>query len=219
LEAATRESLSGDDQNLSDQSHRDHAESAPLEGATASVNYQPSSTPTSDHTLETAGEVLETMIDGKPYPLGNRGSAPGWRGQFAGLNILQRIRNLCDQISNPEKTDQTSLSDDDLADAFDCGSTSSMPLDQLDGLAMLPSKETTLTRIRIALDQACCLMQFMHKSAVESLVERIYETEIDVYHKEDRKYLALIYSLSALGVQFLANETEDLHGGKPPLRG
>lgn len=196
------------------------ADSGLHENGTTPVMHTSSSTP-AHRPLEDEEDRLETMIDGKSYTVRNRDNASTFRGPFAGLNILQRIRNLCDRLSGDRGTDESGSSEDDLADAFDISLVASMPLDHLDdlGLARLPAKDVTLARVRIALDQACCLMQFMHRSVVESLVHRVYDTELDMYAREDRKQLALVYSLCALGMQFEADNCEDAQDGRPQLRG
>ncbi|KAK5018571.1 Gypsy retrotransposon integrase-like protein 1 [Cryomyces antarcticus] len=151
-------------------------------------------------------EMLETMIpvsDSSPMP-GEGLSA--YRGRFAGLSLLERLRNLCSRLAGQAEKRPADSSREDFVYAFDYPSPTSNPIEPSDGFAILPAKGTILQRVQIAFDQACCLMQFMHQPTVESHIHCIYAIEPEHYTKEDRKFLALLYALLALGTRFAEDD-------------
>ncbi|TKA73539.1 hypothetical protein B0A49_07711 [Cryomyces minteri] len=179
------------------------------QGVTAppSGGRSPQSTDSNARLPAAGEELLETMIPVADHGL--EGDTSEYRGRFAGLGLLQRMRNLCSRLAGKAMNRPADPSHDDLFRAFDTTSTLPSSIHSSDCFAMLPTKELVIRRVRIAFDQAFCLMQFLDAVTVEVHINRIYETEPEDYTKDDRKLLALLYALLALGTRFMKNSFEN----------
>lgn len=153
-------------------------------------------------------ELLETMIEAtERLNIDDQGNC-NYRGQFAGLTLLEGIRERCDQMlhNGSEKRDWYLTRAFDAPDLSESGAAAFM-----DKTAVLPSRETARRLVAIALDDACCLMTFVHRPTFNKLFDRTYELNKDQYSTDEQKFLPLLYEVLALGELFLAEGTRSVH--------
>ncbi|GAB7351299.1 hypothetical protein MBLNU459_g1714t2 [Dothideomycetes sp. NU459] len=112
------------------------------------------------------------------------------------------MRMLCANVAGLHQDADGDAVEDDFIHAFDRQSPTESTSGSWEAFALLPSKERLQECISIAVDQGCCLLDFVDRSAVDGIIHRIYDADSVDYNSEDRKSLALLYALLALGRRF-----------------
>lgn len=147
-------------------------------------------------------DALETIVAANDKT-GNKGHDPErYFGEFSGLGLLQRMRALCVNVAGLHLEEGVEAAEDDFIHSFDCHPPSESMAGSWEAFALLPSKERLLTCVGIAIDEGCCLLNFVDRSAIDTIIKRIYDTDDMDYTSEDRKSLAFLYALLALGRRF-----------------
>lgn len=141
--------------------------------------------------------VIETMVGAD-----ERASSERYRGSFAGLSLLKRVHNLCKHVSATRKNSVVDSLQDDFSHAFDFQSPVSDSSLSADAFVMLPSRDNFNRAIEIVVDQACCNMQFLDRSALEQTAREVYAENEEEPKRPQRKPLSLIYAVLALARRF-----------------
>jgi len=153
--------------------------------------------------------VLETMIPSQKPPSEHASKERYW-GQFSGLSLLQRMRKLCSQVAGLHHSGHEGDSiDDDFVQAFDSASPPEPSVTSWEAFALLPSQEKLMKCVDVALEQACCLLNFIDRPALLETVRHIYDTDSVEYTLEDRKSLALVFAILALARRFEGEHNEN----------
>lgn len=109
--------------------------------------------------------LVETMVGAGEYDSPHASSFERYRGSFAGLSLLERVQNLCIHASANRKNPNVETVQDEFIHAFDFASPDNESSIPWDAFAMLPSRANFDRAIDIVVDQACCNMQFLGRSA------------------------------------------------------
>lgn len=141
--------------------------------------------------------VIETMVGADEHASSGR-----YRGSFAGLSLLRRVHNLCKHVSATRKNSDVETLQDDFIHAFDFASPVSDSSISWDAFVMLPSRDSFNRAIDIVVDQACCNMQFLDRTALEQTARQVYAENEEEPKRPSRKPLSLIYAVLALGRRF-----------------
>ncbi|KAK4989692.1 Gypsy retrotransposon integrase-like protein 1 [Elasticomyces elasticus] len=157
-------------------------------------------------------DIIETIVSTSDGAYRRPGDSENVRGQFAGLSLLQRIRSLCSDLSGQRDHAEDDESCQSFADAFDIASPDEKHESGSDSPALLPTKDKLFRRLDVAFDQALALMYCIDRDEIADKVHRLYDKEPDDYDKDDRKSLALIYALLALGRRFENDDTKPSEG-------
>ncbi|KAK4972507.1 hypothetical protein LTR28_012510, partial [Elasticomyces elasticus] len=157
-------------------------------------------------------DIIETIVSTSDGAYRRPGDSENVRGQFAGLSLLQRIRSLCSDLSGQRDSAEDDESCQSFANAFDVASPDEEHESGSDSLALLPTKDKLFRRLDVAFDQALALMYCIDRDEIAEKVHRLYDKEPDDYDKDDRKSLALIYALLALGRRFENDDTKPSEG-------
>lgn len=153
-------------------------------------------------------DVLETMVSTSDQrPAGKQSEERYW-GQFSGLSLLQRMRKLCGSVAGLHQSQDGESCEDDFADAFDSALPPQGSPGGWDAFALLPSEKRLSQCIDVALNDGCCLLKFVDRSSIDELVRHIYDTDSFEYTPQDRKSLALIFSILAVGRRFENDNNE-----------
>ncbi|KAI1106902.1 fungal-specific transcription factor domain-containing protein [Jackrogersella minutella] len=80
----------------------------------------------------------------------------------------------------------------------------------------LPSKDRALALCSESLNNATCLLRIVHIPSFYEMLDRLYEKRADAFGKEDKRSLALAYSVMALGCMY--NMSEDNDSETPPYK-
>lgn len=160
-------------------------------------------------------DLLDTMIEVTGHlNIDGRGHCD-FHGDFGGLSFLRRIGERCNQLLG---TDSRLLR-----------MSSELPLPQASGLArsllsktgkgrttttLLPTRTVALRLTKIALDDACCLLKFIHQPSFDALLHRVYDIEAENYTSEEENFLPLLYMTLAIGELFSPrNKDQQSHDG------
>lgn len=120
-----------------------------------------------------------------------------FHGRFAGLNVLRTVRDLCDEVvGNPGQGFGRSL-----ALSFDSTYLDTSTYNQMASLALLPSREVLQSTISVAMDAAMSCQECFDRVALQAQIETLYTKDPEQYTPDDRRALALVYALMALGRQ------------------
>lgn len=120
---------------------------------------------------------------------------PSFYGHLSGLNVMREIESMI--FSNANRA-----SDDLLIQAFDCMSLPSRPSRQSKLSPLLPPKAQVKVIIKHATATGLIGHDCLDHENLNEAVDRLYEKDVERYETEDRKQLALIYALVALGKRF-----------------
>jgi hypothetical protein len=162
-------------------------------------------------------DVIETMVGAD-----EQDSSGKYRGSFAGLSLLKRVHNLCKHISASRKNSDVETLQDDFTHAFDFASPIADSSLSWDAFVMLPSRDSFDRAIDIVVDQACCNMQFLDRSALEQTARQVYAENEEEPRRQSRKPLALIYAVLALSRRFepittsASASAQNTRGYEPP---
>ena len=145
------------------------------------------------------------MIPSKHSPKWRDVSDERYWGSFGGLSLLQRMRTLCGHVAGLHAAQNAS--EDDFVQSFDTIPPPQPSTGSWDAFALLPSKERLLACIQSTKDEACCLLSFL--GPLDETVRHIYDTDAIEYTAEDKKSLALLFAIAALGRRFEVDETDN----------
>lgn len=109
------------------------------------------------------------------------------------------MRTLCANVAGLHLKAEGDAAEDDFIHSFDCPPPSESTAGSWEAFALLPTKERLSECVTLAIDEGCCLLNFVDRQAVDAIIRRIYDTDDIDYTPEDRKLLALLYALLALG--------------------
>lgn len=155
-------------------------------------------------------ELLDTMIEATGrLDIDSKGGCD-YLGDFAGLSFLDRISRRCSQLINPDARNEMSLKIFPLQAFNSPCSGLGRPRPEQIITNLLPSKTVARGLTKVALRDACCLLQFIHQPSFERSLDRIYEALPENYTTEDQRFLALVYLTLALG---------ELYSKSPPQLG
>ncbi|QIW96677.1 hypothetical protein AMS68_002195 [Peltaster fructicola] len=120
-----------------------------------------------------------------------------FHGRFAGLSVMRTVRDLCDAVAGSPGQQYGRA----LALSFDSSYPDIPTSNQMAALALLPSREVLEATISIALDDAMSCQECVDRAELQVQIERLYTRDPEDYTHDDRRALALIYALMALGRQ------------------
>ncbi|KAL7626571.1 Gypsy retrotransposon integrase-like protein 1 [Parahypoxylon ruwenzoriense] len=95
-------------------------------------------------------------------------------------------------------------------------SSSRIPQTNAPGIYDLPPKERALSLCSESLNNATCLLRIVHIPSFYKMLDSLYEKSADTLKKEDKRSLALAYSVMALGCMY--NIPEDDSAETPPYK-
>ena len=123
---------------------------------------------------------------------------PGfYHGRFGGLSILRTVRELCSRVAG--EVDTSDMSGADIAEAFE-STTLDLPSQHLIAtFALLPPRQRLEYSVGIALDHVLNTKECLDRAEFWQHVHSLYERDPEDYTDDDRSFLALVYSLMALG--------------------
>jgi hypothetical protein len=152
--------------------------------------------------LEPSGEsLLESMVDNTgSLDLDDHGHWD-YHGHSSGLIFVQRLRkkfgNLLPETRPPSKFQQISEFIENSK------SSSESPVDaHLSPVHDLPPRDVGRQLCTNALEDACCIMRFMHKPTFYAMFDRIYDTPPEQFTNEEHTFLPLLYLALAVGCLF-----------------
>lgn len=165
-----------------------------------------------DATLE--HEMIETMVKIDDLE-GQRSDPSQYWGSFSGLSLLQRLHGLCRSVSGLRQVSDGDAAGDDIVHAFDGQLPDESSPMSLNAFALLPNKERMCHYIDIVLKEACCNIQFLSMSALRTTVNHMYEEKDHDLAAQDRRHLALLYAITALGRRFELETVQKNSGFSP----
>jgi hypothetical protein len=120
-------------------------------------------------------------------------------GDFAGLAFLNRISERCSELldRDPKNGIFSNLFAPQARAPPDLG-MGLLPLGPT-RTDLLPSKGTARLLTNVALQDACCLMRFVHQPSFDKSLDRIYDVPPETYTPQDEAFLPLLYLTLALG--------------------
>jgi hypothetical protein len=149
-------------------------------------------------------DVIETMIGAGEDDLLGATSMGHYRGSFAGLNLLQRVQNLCRHLTGKARNPTIDERGDDFVHAFDFPPPSSRSTVPWETLPLLPLPESMDHAIDVVVNQACCNMQFLDCDNLRSIARHIYAEAENGSRDHHRKSFTLLYAVLALARRFEA---------------
>lgn len=84
------------------------------------------------------------------------------------------------------------------------------PFSSVSNYAELPSKEVTRNLCYYSLSCATCLVRIVHVPSFYEKLDKIYDRPVDSLNQEETHFLALVYSVLALGCMY-----DSLDGSSP----
>ncbi|KAK2867874.1 hypothetical protein FQN49_003390, partial [Arthroderma sp. PD_2] len=145
--------------------------------------------------------LLESMVDNTgSLDLDDEGHWD-YHGHSSGLIFVRRVRK---QIGNivPERPPPPRFQHIPTV-LQRMKSTSESPIDtHLSPVHDLPSKEDARKFCTHALEDACCIMRFLHKPSFWEMFDRIYDTPLEQFSNEENSFLPLLYLALAVGCLF-----------------
>lgn len=144
-------------------------------------------------------ELLDTMIEmtGR-LDIDDKGRCE-YHSDFAGLAFLHRISERCSQLLNwgqmSKDTQQLFPRQIFTSAKMSPGVLSPGRLE----VCLLPPKSIARHLTRVALQDACCLMKFVHTASFDAQLENIYNKAPESYTSGDTAFLSLLHLTLALG--------------------
>jgi hypothetical protein len=152
--------------------------------------------PSAEELLETTTEATGRLdVDGQ--------GRYEYHGDFAGLAFLYQIGARCSQLLHANTPKPEAFPHLPLRQAFASESFSlrgSKPDSQI--TFQLPSRTTARRLTQIALNDASCLMTFVHIPTFNKLLDRIYSVNPRDHTRVEELFLPLLYSTLAVGELF-----------------
>ena len=182
-------------------------------GAHRNSTSAPTSPPTSSQSNQGVEKdsLLESMIEGTGDLAIDRDGHYDYTGGSSGRSFVKRITHQFGDImpimdeSAPVKRSMTSAVHSPRA-------SSDSPIDHgLPYTVDLPhNKNCGKLLCERALDDALCLMRFMHRPTFFVMFDRVYDIPTEQWGNEEHKYLPLVYAVMALGSLFAKDENSRL---------
>lgn len=180
---------------VSCQAHESLPPSSPAGTFSAEEDEEPSEDASLEH------EMIETMV--KIDDVETQATNPSqYRGSFSGLSLLQRLHSLCRSVSGLRQGSNDDAASDDIVHAFDGQLPDELSPTSLNAFALLPNKERMCQYIDVVVKEACCNIQFLSMPALLTTVNHMYEEKDHDLAQQDRRHLALLYAITALGRRF-----------------
>jgi len=157
--------------------------------------------------------MMESMIeDTGALDLDEQGR-PDYYGSSSGRVFYERISRQIGTYSMA--WGDANMTENFLKDkkrTFDSPRSAESPMDHdtLSHIQDLPSRECARALCEVALDDAMCLLRFMHQPTFYAMFDRIYDTDHQQWTSEEHKYLPVIYAAMALGTLFAKTEDSKL---------
>jgi len=139
-----------------------------------------------------------------------------YHGHSSGLSFIRRMREQFGDIPGPEQAGNALwqqqrrssqiVDDPKLPESFH-ESTYEQPQTATDDL---PSRDRARELCCHALDDATCILIFVHQPSFYKSFDRIYDISTDDYENQDHRFLPLLYVVLALGCLFAKDEQSDL---------
>jgi hypothetical protein len=135
-----------------------------------------------------------------------------YHGHSSGFAFLQRLREQFGTALGPENVNMSTLLEfrraptQSIFDSPKSGSGNSPMESGLPNTADLPSREIANLLVQHGIEDACCLMRFVHKPTFLDMVDRIYDTPAESYGDEENKFLPCLYSCFAVGTLYVRSE-------------
>ncbi|OAL75137.1 C6 transcription factor [Trichophyton violaceum] len=145
--------------------------------------------------------LLESMVDNTgSLDLDDEGHWD-YHGHSSGLIFVRRVRkqigNIAPEGQLPQKLPRMPLRLEKMK------STSDSPIDtHLSPVHDLPSKKEARKFCTHALEDACCIMRFLHKPTFWAMFDRVYDTPLEQFSNEENSFLPLLYLALAVGCLF-----------------
>lgn len=155
---------------------------------------------------DSQNELLETMIEETGRLHIDDGGNCTYRGHFGGLTLLEAIQDRCRRILTwPDQSRDGALPQEApmALDYFDLFTSERSRTSAR--INLLPPKTVATYLITAALDDACCLIHFVHRPSFDSMFHRLYDLPPEMYGKEEERFLPLLYEVLALGRVFVAD--------------
>lgn len=152
--------------------------------------------PSIDELLETTTEATGRLdVDGQ--------GRCEYHGDFAGLAFLSQIGERCSQLLHANTPKPEAFPHLPLRQAF-ASESFSLRGSRPDSKTMfqLPSRTTAQRLTQIALNDASCLMTFVHIPTFNKLLDRIYTVDPRDHTRVEELFLPLLYSTLAVGELF-----------------
>lgn len=161
--------------------------------------------------------LLESMVDNTgSLDLDDQGHWD-YHGHSSGLIFVRRLRK---QFGNlvPERPPSKFQHISHILEG--AKSASESPVDShLSPVHDLPPKDVARGLCNNALDDACCVLQFMHKPSFNHMFERIYDTPVEQFSNKENTFLPVLYLALAVGCLFrgVGDSTLDKSGYEPAV--
>ncbi len=167
-------------------------------------------------------DLLDTMIEASGHlNIDGRGHC-NFEGHFGGLSFLRRIGERCNQLLDTGSLKRNISGPLPLPQAGR-SARSLLNLARTEPITtcILPSEAAAIRITRITLEDACCLMNFIHQPSFDHLMHRVYHLGAEKYTSEDETFLPLLYMTLAMGEIFspLSKSHEIQQGNSEKIRG
>ena len=127
-----------------------------------------------------------------------------YRGHYAGLTLLERIRETCSQLQPGVSGKATAQLPANIAHTFDLPHLSCLKWPVVeDVFAFLPDGATARHLTAVALEDACCIMSFVHRPSFDRTLDRLYTLDKSQYTEADLNFLPLLFGALAVGKLFV----------------
>jgi hypothetical protein len=93
-------------------------------------------------------------------------------------------------------------------------SAADSPVDAGPNAMDLPSRDVARAYCRSSLDNACCLLRFVHQPTFWERFDRIYDTPAEEFGDEEHRFLPLLHAVLALGCMFREEVVDDPSGSQ-----
>lgn len=153
------------------------------------------------------GIFLDTMIERERYKRQGGGWYSSYHSYCGRLALLCTIRDRCSQMVNNSL--QQILLQMDLREAFGWHQSISpfrMGSNMMSEAGGLPTKNRAKELVSVAVENACCLLIFVHRPSCDQAIDRLYEDSARGVRVAEDKDLPLVITLCALGELFSGGE-------------
>ncbi|ODH15003.1 hypothetical protein ACO22_06487 [Paracoccidioides brasiliensis] len=148
--------------------------------------------------------LLESMVDNSG--LLDRDDQGHWdyHGHSSGLIFMRRLRKQFGNLPDPRPEDRPKTKFQNISHILEgTKAPSESPSDShLSPVHDLPEREVARKLCMNALEDACCIMRFLHKPTFYAMFDRIYDTPPENFSNEENSFLPLLYLALAVGCLF-----------------
>ncbi|PGH18110.1 hypothetical protein AJ79_00738 [Helicocarpus griseus UAMH5409] len=148
--------------------------------------------------------LLESMVDNTGLlDLDDQGHWD-YHGHSSGLIFMRRLRKQFGNLPDPRPEDRPVTKFQNISHILEgAKSSSESPIDShLSPLHDLPEREVARKLCMNALEDACLILQFLHKPSFYVMFDRIYDTPPENFSNEENSFLPLLYLALAVGCLF-----------------